>query len=125
MNFHHCPVDRQTAQRVSWTVESGQLSDGVRVKQFEQELKEKLGLRNPVCTNSGTSALQMGLLLAGVQPGDEVILPPQTFIATGTAILQCGATPVVFAKAIATVQQSVREAVTELTSEGKLGKKWG
>ena len=94
MNFHHCPVDRQTAQRVSWTVESGQLSEGVRVKQFEQELKEKLGLRNPVCTNSGTSALQMGLLLACVRPEDEVILPPQTFIATGTVILQCGATPV-------------------------------
>lgn len=73
---------------------SGRLSEGVMVKQFEEELQARLGLHNPVALNSGTTALYMGLLLAGVKPGDEVILPARTFIATGMAVLMVGATPV-------------------------------
>ena len=44
--------------------------------------------------DSGTSALHLGLVVAGIGPGDEVILPPQTFVASGLAILMCGAAPV-------------------------------
>jgi perosamine synthetase len=47
-----------------------------------------------VTLNSGTTALHLALVLAGVQSGDEVIIPPQTFIATGMAVLMQGATPV-------------------------------
>jgi perosamine synthetase len=47
-----------------------------------------------VAVNSGTTALQLALLLCGIGPGDEVILPAQTFVATGLAILMQGATPV-------------------------------
>ena len=64
------------------------------VQRFETLLSEKLGFVNPVAVNSGTSALHLALVLAGVRAGDEVILPAQTFIATGMAILLQGATPV-------------------------------
>ena len=70
------------------------VSAGKIASEFEKELKKSLGLVNPVSVNSGTSALHLGLAVAGVKLGDEVILTAQTFIATGLAILMQGATPV-------------------------------
>lgn len=64
------------------------------VKRFEEELSRQIGLSNPVAVNSGTSALHLGLVLAGVGAGDEVILPAQTFVATGLVVLMQGAKPI-------------------------------
>ncbi len=75
-------------------LQSGWVSEGRLVKEFEGALATRLGLRNSVAVNSGTSALHLALSLAGIGPGDEVILPPQTFVATGMVILMQGATPV-------------------------------
>jgi perosamine synthetase len=70
------------------------LSEGKLVKEFEDALGVQLGLINPVAVNSGTSALHLALLLAGVGSGDEVICPAQTFVASALAILYIQATPV-------------------------------
>ena len=70
------------------------LSEGRLVSDFETQLSEELGILNTVAVNSGTTALHLALILAGVKPGDEVILPAQTFIATGLAIKYVGATPI-------------------------------
>lgn len=66
--------------------ESEHLSEGKVVAEFERALAGQLGLANPVCVNSGTSALHLALLAFGLRPDDEVILPPQTFIATALAV---------------------------------------
>ncbi len=94
MNFFHTHISETAVQLAIETLRSGLVSEGARVRQFEQELERVLGLVRPVAVNSGTSALHLALSVAGVGPGDEVILPPQTFVATGLAILMCGATPV-------------------------------
>ena len=94
MNFLNCHVSDKSIELVNQVLQSRKLSEGEMVKRFEEQLSKKLGLRNPVVVNSGTSALHLGLVLAGVEVGDEVILPAQTFIATGMAVLMCGATPV-------------------------------
>lgn len=94
MNFLNCHVSEKSIELVNQVLRSRQLSEGAMVKQFEEQLTKRLGLRNPVAVNSGTSALHLGLVLAGVKPRDEVILPAQTFIATGMAVLMCGAIPV-------------------------------
>lgn len=94
MNFFHTNVSEKAIELVTETLRSGFLSEGKRVRQFEQELTRLLGLPNPVAVNSGTSALHLALEVAGVTGGDEVILPPQTFVASGLAILMCGGTPV-------------------------------
>lgn len=73
---------------------SGWLNEGPMVQKFETLLSKQLGLVQPVALNSGTSALHLALVLAGVKAGDEVVLPAQTFIATGMVILQQGAIPV-------------------------------
>jgi perosamine synthetase len=70
------------------------ISEGNVVREFELQLSEQLGLLNPVTVNSGTSALHLALVLAGVSEGDEVIIPAQTFVATGLVVLQQKAVPV-------------------------------
>jgi perosamine synthetase len=94
MEFFHTCISPRAIELATETLRSGWLSEGPRVKEFELALDGQLGLRNPVALNSGTSALHLALVLAGVGSGDEVILPPQTFVATGLAILMQGAIPV-------------------------------
>lgn len=64
------------------------------VREFEAALSARLGLLHPVAVSSGTAALHLALALSGVGYGDEVILPAQTFVATGLVILMQRATPV-------------------------------
>jgi dTDP-4-amino-4,6-dideoxygalactose transaminase len=67
---------------------------GSEVERFESEFAEYCGVAHGVAVNSGTSALHLALLAAGVSPGDEVITVPFTFIATAATIRYAGATPV-------------------------------
>ena len=67
---------------------------GKFVEEFEEQFAEYIGSKYCLCVSSGTSALHLALLSAGVGPGDEVIVPANTFIATAEAVSHCGATPV-------------------------------
>jgi dTDP-4-amino-4,6-dideoxygalactose transaminase len=67
---------------------------GPRVEAFEQSFAEFVGARHCIGVNSGTSALHLALICAGVKAGDEVITVPMTFIATAWGISYLGATPV-------------------------------
>jgi dTDP-4-amino-4,6-dideoxygalactose transaminase len=67
---------------------------GDEVEQFEREFADYCGATHCVALNSGTSALHLALLAADVQPGDEVVTTPNTFIATAEAISYTGARPV-------------------------------
>ncbi len=69
-------------------------SAGPFVERFEREVAAWLGVPHAVATVNGTAALHVALLAAGVAPGDEVLVPSFTFIATGNAIAYCGAHPV-------------------------------
>ncbi|RKS71476.1 dTDP-4-amino-4,6-dideoxygalactose transaminase [Motilibacter peucedani] len=74
---------------------SGALAQGTEVAAFEQEFGEQVvGGRHCVAVNSGTSGQHLGLLAAGVGPGDEVIVPSFTFAATANSVALTGATPV-------------------------------
>lgn len=76
-------------------LESGMLIQGKHVASFEAEFADQLGGgRTCVAVNSGTSALHLGLLAAGIGPGDEVIVPSFTFAATANSVALTGATPV-------------------------------
>lgn len=92
MEFFHTYISPRSTELVLRTLHTGWLSEGDMVKEFEMTLSRALGLSNPVAVNSGTSALHLALTLAGIGAGDEVILPPQTFIATGMAVAMQGAT---------------------------------
>lgn len=80
-------------------LESGKLTDssyegGKWVKSFERKMCALLGAKHVVAVNSGTAALHSALLALGVKPGDEVVVPTFTFVATANVVLACGAKPV-------------------------------
>jgi dTDP-4-amino-4,6-dideoxygalactose transaminase len=76
------------------TLESGWLSTGPRVAEFEAAFAQYAGARFAVAVNSCTAALHLSLLASGTTFGDEVITTPLTFCATANAIVHAGATPV-------------------------------
>lgn len=84
--------ERAAVDRV---MRSGMIAQGPEVAAFEQEFADHfVSGRSTVAVNSGTSGQHLGLLAAGVGPGDEVIVPSFTFAATGNSVALTGATPV-------------------------------
>jgi dTDP-4-amino-4,6-dideoxygalactose transaminase len=73
---------------------SGELIDRRHLREFEEDLAKFVGTKYAVGLNSGYDALHMSLRAAGIGPGDEVIVPAHTFVASCSAIVNAGATPV-------------------------------
>lgn len=81
-------------QAVAEAIASGWISQGPRVRAFEQAFAERVGAADAIATTSCTTALSLALYVSGVGPGDEVIVPSLSFIATANAVWHCGARPV-------------------------------
>ena len=75
-------------------IRSKWLSMGPEVCAFEEEFKSFIGARHVLATSSCTTALHLALLALGLGPGDEVVVPAMTFVATANAVVYTGATPV-------------------------------
>lgn len=90
----HTYIGERAREYVNEVINSTYLSEGEKVKLFESLLSSSLGWSNTVAVNSGTTALHLALVLAGIEPGDEVICPAQTFVATALVVLQEKAIPV-------------------------------
>ena len=87
-------IEQPEIDEVEAVLRSGWLGTGPRVAAFEHEFARYRGAEHAVALNSCTAALHLGLLAAGIGPGDEVITTPLTFCATANSIIHCGATPV-------------------------------
>ena len=85
-------VDDLDLSYVKEAIEKG--LTGELTKRFETKFSEKFNTKYAIAVNSGTSALHTSMLALDIGPGDEVIVPPLTFIATTYAVLYVGATPV-------------------------------
>ena len=87
-------IDEQEINAVTKVLKSQNLfrfSDNSEVLKFEQEAAELLGVKHSLMVNSGTSAIICALTGGGIGPGDEVIVPGYTFIATAAAVVAVGA----------------------------------
>jgi dTDP-4-amino-4,6-dideoxygalactose transaminase len=90
----HAPLRPAIDAAVKRVLDSGQYILGPEVEAFEREFAACCGGGHGIAVNSGTSALHLALLGAGIGPGDEVITTPFTFVATASAICNAGARPV-------------------------------
>jgi dTDP-4-amino-4,6-dideoxygalactose transaminase len=85
---------RQEREAVERVLDAGWISMGPETSLFEAEFAEYLGVSHAVAVSSGTAALHLALLALGIKPGDEVIVPSLTFVATANAVRYVGALPV-------------------------------
>lgn len=92
--FTRPEIDEETIQGVVDVLRSGWITTGPQCQKFEAALSEYCGGRPVRAFNSGTCTLEIGLRIAGVGPGDEVITTPATWVSTSNVILETGATPV-------------------------------
>ncbi len=99
ISFPSWPVhDEREVEALREVVESGNWggfpSPNVKAAQFAEAFAASQTARHGICTSSGTTALEVALKAAGLRPGDEVIVPALTFVATAAAPLYMGAVPV-------------------------------
>ena len=94
LKAQHAEIRGELDAAIKGVLDSCQFTLGPEVVAFENEFAAYSHSDHGIAVNSGTSALHLALLAAGVGPGDEVITVPFTFVATVSAIQYTGATPV-------------------------------
>lgn len=87
-------IGREEEEMIQKVLQSGWISMGPMVREFERKLSEYVGAKYVVMVNNGTSALIAAYLASGIRPGDKVLVPSYTFIATVNALLVIGARPI-------------------------------
>jgi perosamine synthetase len=87
-------LDHAELQAVKECFDANWITEGPKSKEFVTKLSNVLNFRYGVLASNGTVALYMGLIAMGIKPGDEVIVPDFTFIASANAITMCGAKPI-------------------------------
>lgn len=91
-------------------------SNGKYIIAFEKSFAEFCGVKHAIATNNGTTALHLALVALGLEPGDEVIVPTVTYIATANAVRYCGATPVLVDVCQETMNIDPRDIERKITS---------
>lgn len=87
-------LGEEEAAAAAAAVSSGWVAQGPRVAEFEEAFASAIGIGHAVAVSSCTAALHLALIVAGVGPGDEVVVPSLSFIATANAARYVGAVPV-------------------------------
>jgi len=100
-------------------LDRGWLTYGPMVQRFERELAERLHVRHALATSNGTTALHVALVAAGIGPGDEVLVPNLTFVATANAVFYTGSRPVLVDVDPVTWCMSPTDAACKITPRTK------
>lgn len=94
-------------------------SKGRFIGEFEEAFAQFCGVKHAVATNSGTTALHLALVALGIGPGDEVIVPSLTYVASANVVRYCGATPVFADNHIRTFVMDAEEVLAKITPKTK------
>lgn len=89
--FHKAYTDSREVEALTDVIQSGWLTMGPKTFEFENEFAQKIGCSQAIAVSSCTAALHLALVAAGIGPGDEVIIPAMTFVATAEAVSYTGA----------------------------------
>ena len=87
-------VGDEELREVTETLKSGWLTCGPRVERFEDEMARRAGRKYAIAVSNGTAALDLAVRVVGVQPGDDVIVPALSYLATASVLVIQGAKPV-------------------------------
>ena len=101
-------------------LESNYVNDGDVTEEFERRIAELVGAKHAIGVTSGTAAIYLSLMALGIGPGDEVIVPDVTFIATANAAAMTGANVVLVDVDPATLNMSVAAMESAITSKTKV-----
>lgn len=118
LQAQHAPLAAELGEATADIIASSRFILGPYVESFESAFADYVEAEHCVAVGSGTAALHLALIAAGVQPGDEVIVPAMTFVATAWAVSYLGATPVLVDVHPATYTMDpelVAEAITPRT----------
>jgi dTDP-4-amino-4,6-dideoxygalactose transaminase len=94
LSFQPPAIGEEEIEAVAETLRSGWLTSGPRAEELERRFGEYVGARHAIALASGTAAMHLSLVAAGVGSGDEVVTTPITWPATANVIVHCGARPV-------------------------------
>jgi dTDP-4-amino-4,6-dideoxygalactose transaminase len=117
--FHRAAVGEEEARAACEVIRSGWLTMGPKTFQFEAEFAKYVGARHAIAVSSGTAALHLSLEAAGIQSGDEVLVPTTTFTATAEAVTYLGARPVLVDIDPATMNIDPQDAARRISPRTK------
>jgi perosamine synthetase len=117
--FHRAAVGEDEARAVSEVIRSGWITMGPKTFEFEKEFAQYVGAEHAVAVSTGTAALHLALEAAGVQAGDEVLVPTTTFTATAEAVIYAGARPVLVDIDSLTMNMDPEDAARRITPKTK------
>ena len=117
--FTRPTIDEDTLAGVTAVLRSGWIASGPKVHDFEAALSTYLGGRSVRAMTSATEALEVALRVAGVGPGDEVITPAMSFVATANVICRVGAKPVFVDVVLGSRNMDLDRIETAITSRTK------
>lgn len=112
-------IGNEELELIKEALASNILTNDVKVHVFEQKVAEYVGVSHAVAVSTGTAALHLALIAAGINEGDEVILPAMAFPATVNAVLYLRAVPVLVDININTLNIEPREIESKITSKTK------
>ena len=116
--YGHQFIDDDDVQAVVDALRSDWLTTGPKVAEFEKSIASYVDAKHGVAVSSGTAALHCAMYALGIGPGDEVIVPPMTFVATANSVIYQGGTPVfadVYPDTMLINPEEVRKKITGRT----------
>jgi dTDP-4-amino-4,6-dideoxygalactose transaminase len=118
-SLQHQPIQSQIAEAIRKIIQEGDFILGQALAEFETAFAAASGVKYGVGVACGTDAIALGLQACGINPGDEIIIPANTFIATAIAVLQAKAIPILVDCDPETALIDLTAASTAVTSKTK------